>query len=66
MVKVYFELKDRVYYSTLVAYFVDEETYEACSPALEELAKAQGFNLVTESVEHDISLQDIDNKLDSL
>ena len=61
MVKVFFEIQGK--YAELIAFFSDEETYEACSPALEELAKAQGFNLVTESVEHNISLQDIDNKL---
>lgn len=48
MVKVYFE------HGTLsehVATFADEEVHMACLPALEQLAKEQGYTDVTESIE---------------
>ena len=42
MVKVYFEL-DNGKYAELVAIFDDEETYDACLPALEKLCKKKQF-----------------------
>jgi EAL domain-containing protein (putative c-di-GMP-specific phosphodiesterase class I) len=53
MVKVYFE---RSGYAELVAKFDSEETYDACLPALEELAKENGFEFVSESVEEEEEL----------
>ncbi|HHT9135836.1 MAG TPA: hypothetical protein ACFYEK_01185 [Candidatus Wunengus sp. YC60] len=50
MIKVYFET-ERPKYAEQVAIFDDEETYHACLPALEKLAKKHNFDLVTESVE---------------
>ena len=50
MVKVYFEL-DNGKYAELVAIFDDEETYDACLPALEKLCNKHNFDLVTESIE---------------
>lgn len=47
MVKAYFENK---HHSELVAIFQDEETYDACLPALEMLARLHNFDMVTESV----------------
>lgn len=49
MVKVYFETNS---YAELVAIFDNEETYAACFPALEELAKKHGY-FITESVEQE-------------
>jgi len=46
-VTVYFESKAG---SHVVAQFDEESTYMACLPALEELAKSQGY-IVTESLE---------------
>jgi hypothetical protein len=46
-VTVYFESKAG---SHIVAQFDEESTYMACLPALEELAKSQGY-IVTESLE---------------
>lgn len=50
MVKVYFE-SDNGIYAEPVAIFADEETYLACLPALEALAKKNNFDSVTESIE---------------
>jgi hypothetical protein len=47
MVKAYFETNS---YSELVAVFKDEQTYQACLPALQKLAKKNNFDRVTESV----------------
>jgi hypothetical protein len=47
MVKAYFETNS---HCELIAVFNDEETYEACLPALEKLAKKHNFDRVTESV----------------
>ena len=47
MIRVYFE---RGYASEEVAMFHDEETYLACIPTLEKLAKEQNWERVTESV----------------
>lgn len=48
-VSVYFET-ERPKYAELVAKFDSEETYHACLPALEELAKKHNFDIVTESL----------------
>ena len=48
MVKVYFETSS---YCHQVAIFDDEETYAACTPALEDLMKKHGFEFMSESVE---------------
>lgn len=48
MVKVYFETSS---YCHQVAIFDDEETYAACTPALEELMKKHGYEFMSESVE---------------
>lgn len=48
MVKVYFETSS---YCHQVAIFDDEETYAACTPALEELMKKHNFEFMSESVE---------------
>lgn len=45
MIKVYFESKQ---YAELIAIFADEETYIACVPALEKLAKENQV-ILTES-----------------
>ena len=47
MIRVYFE---RGYTSKEIAMFDDEETYMACLPTLEKLAKEQNWERVTESV----------------
>lgn len=47
MVTVYFETDG---YAEQVATFMDEETYMACFPILEKLAKENGFTKVTESI----------------
>jgi len=47
-VTVYFEAKAGAH---AVAQFDEEATYMVCLPALEELAKSQGY-IVTESVDH--------------
>jgi len=46
MVTVYFEAKAGAH---VVAQFDSEETYMACLPALEQLAKSKGY-MVTESL----------------
>ena len=51
MIKVYFETENGSY-AQQVAWFDDEETYNACSEALEALAEKNGY-IVTESVEYD-------------
>jgi len=48
MIRVYFE---RGYTSEEVAMFHDEETYIACLPRLEELARKQNWEQVTETIE---------------
>lgn len=48
MVKVYFETSST---AEQVAIFDNEETYAACTPALEELMKKRGFEFMSESVE---------------
>mgnify|MGYP003121662284 CR=1 FL=1 len=48
MIKVYFE---RGYASEEVAMFYDNETYIACLPSLNELARKQKWERVTERVD---------------
>jgi hypothetical protein len=55
MIKVYFETSS---YSELVACFDDEQTYNACLLALEKLAKDNGFDSVTESVDDESNLRE--------
>lgn len=50
MVKVYFETDS---YSELVAVFDSEETYHVCLPSLEKMAEENGFDRVTESVDEE-------------
>ena len=57
MIKVYFETKN--WFATTVAYFDNEETYNACLPALEKLAEESRM-FVTESI-NEFELDDIDN-----
>jgi hypothetical protein len=47
MVKAYFETNS---HCELIAVFNNEETYLACLPSLEKLAKKHNFDKVTESV----------------
>ena len=47
MIRIFFNYKHT--YSEQVATFKDEETYHACLPALEELAKKNNFTHVSES-----------------
>lgn len=56
MVKVYFEMENGSY-SELVAIFDDEETYYSCLPSLEKLRKKHNFDLVTESIEDDMTIR---------
>jgi hypothetical protein len=49
MITVYFETKN---YSEVVATFADDDTFMACLPALEALAKQSGM-IVSESVNDD-------------
>jgi hypothetical protein len=55
-IKVYFEVIGS--HSELVAFFNCEETYNACLPALEVMAKERGME-VTESVTEEGSLDDV-------
>lgn len=48
MVKVYFETSS---YCHQAAIFDDEETYNACLPALEKLREKNRFEYISESVE---------------
>lgn len=50
-IKVFFEVQNT--YAEQVAVFASEEAYVACLPALEALAKQQGFDSVTESVNYE-------------
>lgn len=52
MVKVFFE-NSNAQYSEQVATFESELIYLACLPKLEELAKLEGFDKVTESTEEE-------------
>jgi hypothetical protein len=55
MIKVYFEMENSKY-AQLVAKFDSEETYYACSEALESLAKQNGFDFVSESLQEEEDL----------
>jgi len=62
MLVVYFETENPSY-AEIVAYFSDEETYDECLPALEKLAEKRGFSLVTESIQDEVELDDIQSHL---
>ena len=53
MIKVYFETKN--WYATTVVYFDDEETYNACLPALEKLAEESRMFITESVIDKDIS-----------
>lgn len=55
-VKVYFETSGA---AEAVAVFDDEETYEACYPALKKIAKKHHWPLITESIVDEVSLDDV-------
>jgi hypothetical protein len=55
MIKVYFESQS---HAELVAIFDNEETYDACLPALEKLAKESGM-VVTESIDEESNLNEL-------
>lgn len=57
MIKVYFEIEQS--YAEIVAIFDSEEVYAVCLPSLEKLAKKQGFDLVTESVDEERSIKEL-------
>jgi len=57
MIKVYFEIEQK--YAELVAIFDSEETYAVCLPSLEKLALANGFDIVTESVDEELSINQL-------
>ena len=59
MIKVYFETPKNSY-AELVAIFDSEETYIACLPSLKKLAKENGFQYVTDTVE-DAEISDLKN-----
>ena len=62
-VTVYFETKTG---SHIVAHFDEEETYAACLPSLEKLAKSKGY-IVTESLDYEDPKQiEIDNLTNEL
>ena len=56
MIQVYFETES---YAEVVALFNDSELYNACVPILEKIAKERGFDIVTESVIHEESLESL-------
>lgn len=56
MVKVYFETSG---YAELVAIFDNEETYMVCLSSLEKLALKNGFDIVTESIEEELSINQL-------
>ena len=56
MIRVYFEHKG---FAHLVAVFDDEETLAYCYPALEKLREKHGYDQMTESVNGECCLQDI-------
>ena len=53
MIKVYFETEN--WYCVPVAYFDDEETYNACLPALEKLAEESKMFVIESVIDKDIS-----------
>jgi len=58
MVRVYFETTSPAH-AELVAIFDDEETYNVCLPALEELAKKHHWDIITEGVDEEVSINDL-------
>jgi hypothetical protein len=56
MVKVYFETG---IHAELVAIFDSEETYDACFDALEKLRKKHGFDFISESVEDEKQINNL-------
>jgi hypothetical protein len=56
MVKVYFETSG---YAELVAIFDNEETYMVCLHSLEKLALENGFDIVTESIDEELSINQL-------
>lgn len=57
-VKVYFESSVT---AEAVAVFDDEETYNACYPALKKIAKKHGWTRGTESIVDEVDMNDIFN-----
>lgn len=55
MVTVYFEMENSKYCEK-AAIFDNEATYTACLPALEKLAKENGFDYISESVDEEAEL----------
>jgi hypothetical protein len=60
MIKVYFEVLYT--HCELIAVFDDEDTYNACLPALEAIAEERG-GIITEGVYEDITMDDVSRKL---
>lgn len=60
-VAVYFEANAGAH---MVAQFDEESTYMACLPALEELAKTNGY-IVTESMDFEESIKEKANEIHS-
>lgn len=56
MVKVYFETG---IHAELVAIFDSEETYDSCFEALEKLRKKHGFDFISESVEDEKQINNL-------
>lgn len=57
-VRVYFETSGA---AVAVAVFDDEETYDACYPALKKLAKKHSWPLATESIVDEVDMNDTFN-----
>ena len=62
MVKVYYEQSG---YAQLVAYFDDENTYNKCIEVLEQDAKENNFEFITESV-NDLDLSEVDDIIEPI
>ena len=58
VIKVYFESSVG---AEVVAVFDDEETYNACYPALKKSAEKHHWDMVTESIVDEVSMDDILN-----
>lgn len=52
MIKVYAEIENSKY-AEQIAIFNDSDVYMKCLPVLEEWAKENGYDMITESVEED-------------
>lgn len=55
-ITVYFET-ERPKYAEIAAQFSSEKLYHSCLPELEKLAKKQGFDIVTESIDHNKNIE---------